>query len=325
MVSAGNVMISSAGRRVMLLRHFREALASLGINKRVFACDASRRSAGFQSADQAFIVPPCSHPEYSEAIAEICVKNEISVIVPTIDPELPVYAAARSKLSALGVCVLVSDVATVRIGSDKVHTNRWLRESGFPVVRQWIGRESIASDAIFPLVIKPRQGSASVGLRFADDRETLAGLSISGDDVIEEKASGHEHTLDILVLSDGRCATVVPRRRLEVRAGEVSKAVTCRLPELSLLGKRIVEMLPGAYGAINIQVFVWEDSMNVIEINPRFGGGYPLTFRAGADFPKWLLEDAFGLPSTASDSWQADLMMLRFDDAVFVDGRANLG
>jgi carbamoyl-phosphate synthase large subunit len=116
----------------------------------------------------------------------------------------------------------------------------------------------------------------------------------------------------------------VPRRRLETRAGEISKGYTVRDPELERWGRRVAERLPGAWGPITLQCFRRPDqSLAFIEINPRFGGGFPLAWRAGADYPRWLLEWALGLPSTASaEAWRGNVAMLRYDDAVFVPGDA---
>ena len=104
-----------------------------------------------------------------------------------------------------------------------------------------------------------------------------------------------------------------------MRAGEVSKSVTVRHTEVIAVVRRLVEELPDAFGALNVQCFVDGDDVRVIEINARFGGGFPLTLKAGADFPRWLLEEHLGLPSTVeTDGWADSLVMLRYDAAVFV-------
>jgi carbamoyl-phosphate synthase large subunit len=140
--------------------------------------------------------------------------------------------------------------------------------------------------------------------------------------VVQATAPGDEYTVDVLVQRDGRCVCTVPRRRLEVRAGEVSKGVTVRNAAIEHLTKDVAERLPGAYGVLNIQLFhdPATGNVQVIEINPRFGGGYPLSQRAGAPLARWLLEEVAGLPSSATNQeWRAGVVMLRFDDAVFVD------
>jgi carbamoyl-phosphate synthase large subunit len=107
-----------------------------------------------------------------------------------------------------------------------------------------------------------------------------------------------------------------------VRAGEVSKGVTARSEGLIDLARCVGEALPGAYGPITIQVFMDSstEETNVIEVNPRFGGGFPLAWRAGANFPRRIIEGIMGIqPSTSVDDWKSGLVMLRYDEAIFVD------
>jgi carbamoyl-phosphate synthase large subunit len=109
--------------------------------------------------------------------------------------------------------------------------------------------------------------------------------------------------------------------RIETRAGEVSKGMTARCAPVQELARRVGEALPGAWGVINTQIFydAATGQLNVIEINPRFGGGYPLSHQAGARMARWVIEEIAGLPLTATDDqWEDGLTMLRFDDAVFV-------
>jgi carbamoyl-phosphate synthase large subunit len=316
------VLVSSAGRRVELLRAFRSALGRLGLDGEVVAVDRSWYSSAFHDADHGVIVPSCDRPELVDRVVEVCDRFGARLVVPTIDPELPVYAAARDRLAAAAVTVAVSSPEAVAIAADKVATNRWLGEHGFPTVRQATVDE--AASWPYPFVVKPRRGSAGIGVAVVSDAGELA-VAVSagrGDVVAEERAPGNEYTIDCFVDRTGRCRCAVPRRRLEVRAGEVSKGVTARSPRLEALAAEVCEALPGAFGAITLQVFVDDESgrVAVIEINARFGGGYPLAQAAGADFPRWLLEDALGLPSTASaGGWRGGLVMLRYDAAVFVE------
>jgi carbamoyl-phosphate synthase large subunit len=126
----------------------------------------------------------------------------------------------------------------------------------------------------------------------------------------------------VLVNRRGKCVCAIPRRRIEVRSGEVFKGVTCRRDELIDLGTRIAEALPGAFGPLNIQMFFDETrgEIRVIEINPRLSGGFPLSWQAGGKFPQWMIEEMLGLPSTASaGGWRDGVVMLRHYDAVFAD------
>jgi len=316
-----NVLISSAGRRVSLLRAFEHAAAALNPAIGVLACDASPLSAALQSAKRGFVAPRCTDQLFIPWLADLCTRERIGLIIPTIDTELPVLAAAKETLAAIGATVALSSAEVADIGGDKARTHEWLVSMGFPTVRQY-SRNSIPPGTEWPLLAKPRFGSASIGIQRLADSTYLRMLGAETEYVLQEIAEGREHTVDVLVLG-GTCVAAVPRERLEVRAGEVSKGVTRRVPKLEALAVKIAESLPGAFGTLNIQVFVdASGGMKVIEINPRFGGGFPLSFAAGANFPMWLMQMVFGYPSSASNSWRENLVMLRYDDAVFVDERA---
>jgi carbamoyl-phosphate synthase large subunit len=174
------------------------------------------------------------------------------------------------------------------------------------------------------VVVKPRFGSASIGLAVVRDRVELELATREGDFVVEQRAPGDEYTIDTLVDTNGRCVGAVPRRRLEVRAGEVSKGVTARVERLLDLARCVSEALPGAYGPLTIQIFLdgSTEETHVIEINPRFGGGFPLAFAAGAKFPRRLVEEILGIqPKSSVDDWRDGLVMLRYDEGIFVDAK----
>lgn len=319
-----NVLISSAGRRVSLLRSFRAALHTAGVAGRVVATDASRASSAFHDADLGVVVPRCATDDFVPAMLEVCVAHDIRLVVPTIDPELPVLAARRDEFRARGVVVAVSDPATVAIGSDKVLTHEWLVAEGFPTVQQTDPATVRAAPERwpFPLVVKPRRGSASVGVAMVADTDELDVATRRDDMVVQSVAAGDEYTVDAYVDASGTVLEVIPRRRLEVRGGEVSKGITARLPDGEDLVRELVGRLPGAFGALNVQLFRDDASgtLAVIEVNARFGGGYPLAEAAGARFPLWLVQETAGLPRSAVDEpWRAGVVMLRYDDAVFVD------
>ncbi len=318
-----NVCLSSAGRRVALLEGFREALRELAPGGHVYAVDACLTAPALRLADAAWQAPYCSAPAFLPAMLELCRRERIGLIVPTIDTELPVYAAHREEFAELGVVVAVSGPETVSIAADKVRTHAWLTSHGFPTVRQGLAREVLAhpDDWPFPLVVKPRWGSAGKGVEVATSVEALRAIpDLSEDTLVQEICPGNEHTVNVLVDRAGRCRCAVPHLRMEVRAGEVSKAVTVKHAGLMRLAAAMAEALPDAYGAFNFQCFLSGDSdLRVIEINARFGGGYPLSREAGADFPRWMVQEALGQPMEASfDGWQDGLAMLRYDEAVFV-------
>jgi carbamoyl-phosphate synthase large subunit len=319
-----NVLISSAGRRVGLAGILRETLGDLGLSGRILAVDASRLAAALHAVDRAWLVPRCDDPRFIPRVLEICREQGVRLVVPTIDTELPFYASRRSEFLSHGITVAVSSPEVIAVSNDKVIAHAWLAERGFPTVRQGSPDEVIAAGSVAwpcPLIVKPRAGSASKGVRRIENGRELEELAGRTDYVVQTIAPGEEYTIDVLVDRRGQCLCAVPRKRLEVRGGEVSKAVTRRHGELIDLATRLAESLPGAYGVLNIQVF-WDEetrSANVIEINARVGGGFPLTWQAGGRYPQWMIEEILGRPVTAAaDQWHDGLLMLRFDEAVYV-------
>jgi carbamoyl-phosphate synthase large subunit len=318
------VLISSAGRRVGLLEIFRRTVRELELTGPVVAVDRSRLSGAFHSADRAEQVPPCTSAEFVPAILDVCARFGVRLVVPTIDPELPVYAEHREAFRAAGVTVAISGPETAAICEDKRRTHAWLVANDFPTVRQTTVKDFVAGNNgwQYPVVVKPRRGSASIGVAVVSDAADLAPATRAGDYVVQSLAPGSEFTVDALVDRAGRCVSVVPRKRLEVRSGESSKGMTVRSDLLEAQAVRLSETLPGAYGPLTIQSFLDPDSGEaaVIEINARFGGGFPLAWHAGADHPRWLIEDLLGRTSGASrNGWREGLVMLRYDEAVFID------
>jgi carbamoyl-phosphate synthase large subunit len=315
------VLISSAGRRIGLLECMRDALKGTG---RIGIIDCSRTAPAAHLADGAWSVPPCNSPLFLGEVLDLCVREHVSVVIPTIDPELPIYASARNQFKIAGTIVCISSTETVRIGSDKVATHEWLSQSGFPTVRQASPADVLRAKSawVLPLIAKPRNGSASIGVRLIVSWQELELLDAANHHcVVQEKATGHEFTINVYVSREGECVCAVPHWRMEVRAGEVSKGITVKDRRLMDLARAVAEALPGAYGPLNIQCIMdGSGKIQIIEINPRFGGGYPLAHRAGARFTDWLVDELDGKRLSYCEDWIDDLAMLRYDEAVFVSG-----
>lgn len=287
---------------------------------RVFAIDASEDSPACHIADASFLVPPLSDPDYLPTVLDICRAEGIRLLVPTIDTELELYASTKCDFTDMGATVGISSPESVAITHDKEATHSWLVSNGFPTVRQLalVDFQQNLKALPYPIVIKPRAGSMSNGVLTISSEGDLP-TSFDPTAIIQTFAPGDEYTISVLVDRSGRCVAAVPRLRLVTRGGEVSTGRTVRDPGLEDLATRIAERLPGAYGPLNIQVIKDESTgqMNVIEINARFGGGDPLAWAAGADFPRWMIEELADLPRTASNDWIDGVSMVRFDRAVY--------
>ena len=322
---AVTVLLSSAGRRGALVGALREGAELAGVSLRLLATDCSPLTSAGLLCDDLRLVPRIDSPDYLATMLELVEHEGPLVIVPTIDTELPMLAENRKLFLDVGSDVVVSDTETIEICGDKARSSNWLQSHGFPVPRQFAWNEvvTLASSA-WPLFYKPRAGSSSIGAQRVASLSALAdAVERFGDGVVEEVVEGNEFTVDCWVDVTGRCRAAVPRQRLAVRAGEVAKAVTVRDDVLEELAMAIAETLPAARGPVTVQVIVGRDGPQVIEINPRFGGGFPLTHQAGGRFTAALLAEVAGIGVDPDwFSWRAGLTMLRYDDAVFVESES---
>lgn len=324
-----NVLISSAGRRVGLLECFRTALDEIDSHGKVIAADASDMAPALHFADETCSLPRCDDPNFIPALMEACAAHGVNAIVPTIDTELPILAGHRKELQSTGATLWLSSPEAIEISADKRLTNRWLHDKGFPAVSQFSPQEALEQQPgiSFPLIAKPPRGSASLGVRRLNSRIELEACR-GHELIVETMAPGVEYTVHVWAGAKGRALCAVPCRRLEVRAGEVSKGRTEKHDGLMRLASDVVDALPGCSGPLNVQIFLDPAGvMNVIEINPRFGGGYPLVDRAGAPFARWILDPA-SRPVRFYEDWVDGLTMLRYDSAVYTlpaaPGRQNL-
>lgn len=313
-----NVLLTSVGRRVKVVDFFAAALQKNG--GRVFAADAANTAPGLYRAEKGFIVPGVDDSAYVDRIMEICVNHGVGLVVPFIDPELPVLADARQAFAERGITVLVSSPQVVDTAADKLKTVGFFQACGVltPNTIPGEGLDAQAVEMDFPVVVKPRFGSAGAGVHVCrNNEELLFYLARVPNPMVQGFAPGDEVTMDILCDLEGNCLSIVPRKRLKVRGGEVERAVTVYDEELLALGARVAGAL-GPVGSVNVQCFVSPQGVLFTEINPRFGGGYPLSHAAGAGFPEQIIRLVRGEKlSPAIGVFEGGLVMMRYDGAVF--------
>lgn len=315
-----NVLFTCAGRRVALVERFRRAAAEVGIRSLSVGADANPLSPALFVCDEYVVTRPVDDPGYIRQLLRIVKKHQIRLLVPTIDTELRALAANRATFEALGAKVLVSAPEVIELCQDKRKTYRFLRDHGFGTPRTCTARTCRARDLTFPVFLKPWDGSASKANAVAHDRETFRYFSKRIPNcLVQEHLAGQEYTCDAYVDFEMRVRCVVPRKRIEIRGGEVSKGQTVKLQKLMRECRDLVETLAAGPGVITIQCFFLDDGrIKYIEINPRFGGGVPLSIEAGADFPKWIFQELLGRHlRVRRDGWKNGLCMLRYDHAVW--------
>jgi carbamoyl-phosphate synthase large subunit len=316
------ILISSAGRRVELVNCFRQAANDIGTDIKIFAMDIDPSwSPACYIADCALDVSPCTDPGFVDEVSEICEKNRIDLIIPTIDTELQIYARFRKYFADNGVSVMVSAPETIAITRDKERTAGLLMQHGIQTPRTWKMNEVLGSDdtTLFPLILKPKDGSCSSGIMTIDSFQALTAVDVDSERYIaQEKCQGNEYTINTYYAPDGTCVACVPHMRRFVRAGEVCFAETVRIPEFTTIAKQFSHIFEGICGAVCFQGFRDPDgSLRIFEINARFGGGYPICDRAGGSFARWILQETIGQEPDYHDGWIEGLRMLRYDAAIF--------
>lgn len=317
-----NILFTSAGRRVSLIRHFKKTLQELDLAGKIITADLTKTAPSVYIGDLFEPLPPINSPGYIPAVMDICKKHNITLLIPLLDTELSVLAQHKKDFEAIKVTVLVSSPEVNNICFNKRKTHEFFSNAGVDTPALFVP-EMILKDtrAEFPFFLKPAEGSSSIGATKINNRKELAFFNNHViDPILQEYVTGEEYTLDVLVAFDGSVRSVVPRLRLETRAGEVSKGMTVKNHSIIAAGKKVVEALPGAVGCITVQCFLTPaKEIKFIEINPRFGGGFPLSIEAGADFPRWIIEMMIGLKRDIKlDQWQENIIMLRYDDAIYV-------
>jgi carbamoyl-phosphate synthase large subunit len=335
-----NILLTGGGRRNFLVGFFREALGGHG---RVIACDANASAPALAEADQKIVVPMMDHPGYFDVLLSICRENQVRLIVPVNDLELSGLARHAPRFHNSGTIPIVASPEIVAVCGDKWSAFHWLRARGistpetYPTLAD--ARTAIARRALrFPLLIKPRWGTSSIGIELVEnDRELelahewgkiqiqrtiLAKMNQADPDrafVIQERIEGQEYGIDVVNDLNGKYAATLARRKLSMRAGNTDRAISVAEPRLERLGETLGQHL-AHIGSVDCDVMATDKGCFVLDVNARLGGGYPFSHMAGANLPAALVSWADGAePDPAWLRCQPGVMSSRYDGVMVVD------
>lgn len=291
-------------------------------DRRVFAADAHPElSAACHASSGGHRLPPVHDPDFVASLFGLCDRLDVGLIVPTIDTELPVLAAVRTSFEQAGIHIAISDSEFIAECRDKRRTKELFDRVGLrsPAIYEW------PDVAQYPVLAKPYDGSGSRDVMLLHDGVEVARALETVDRLILceycDPADHNEFTVDCYFDRQSALVCAVPRERLEVRGGEVAKAITVRNELVDELATHMA-VLPGACGLVTVQAFIHQSTRatSYIEINPRVGGGFPLTRHAGADFVRYLIDEHLGgVPPPATTEWSEGALMLRYDAEIIVD------
>ena len=314
-----NLLITGVGRRIELIQAFREAALLLGVDLKIYGADFAGTAPALAYCDYSRKVCGMREAGYIDELLSVCVEDEIDVVLPTIDTDLLVLAENRERFEKRGVRVVVSSPDMVRVCRDKNNTSGFFESCGLHAPKTYSDWEEYPGP--FPCFIKPKDGSSSINAFKVENRDELREYSTRVVDyVIQPFIAGTEYTVDIFCDFEGNPIYITPRVRMAVRAGEVLK--TCISLDDAIIGE--CEDLVSAFkpcGPMTVQL-IRDDVTGMdyfIEINPRFGGGAPLSMKAGACSARALLELALDREVSIVHGTSDGAIYSRFDQSVCVD------
>lgn len=314
------LLFTCVGRRVELLQAFRKAESISHDGLSIIGTDISSSAPALFFCDKAILVPKINETEYISTLLEICKINRVDCLIPTIDTDLMLLSESKDSFSRIGTTVLISQSEKISLCRDKRLTAKYFNSLNLktPTTADNIMQYNEG----YPAFIKPLNGSSSNNAYVARTQAELEALSkIVPDYIIQPYITGREYTVDIFCDLSGNPIYITPRERLSVRSGEVLKTRICQDKIIISEMKRLIADFKPC-GQITVQLIHDEVSgQNIyIEINPRFGGGAPLSMKAGADSAAALIQILQGETLSYTEYAACDgATFSRFDQSICIN------
>ncbi|MEO5356436.1 MAG: ATP-grasp domain-containing protein [Nitrospirae bacterium YQR-1] len=311
-----NVLITSASKKVWLIKAFKKALAAEG-GGLVYAIDISPNAPALYFADCHYLCLRDSDPHFADSVLSLCKQHQITLIIPTRDEELPIFSKLREVFLKDGIFIMTAAPQTIDVCQDKKKFIGFCNGHGFNVPPTYNAGAALE----FPLFVKPIRGKGSTNTAVINSHNELQLFINTGghDCIIQKYINAPEYTVDLFSDFSGNVICAVPRIRIVVFGGEsyVSKTQCNRtiIDESVRLAKAL-----NLVGHNTIQCFWETDRVFFIEVNPRYGGGAALSIEAGADTPRYLIKILKGGTLTPDfQNFRDNLYMLRYTDELFLD------
>ena len=317
-----NILITSVGRRVSLVKAFKKSSVILKTESKVFITDLNpKTSPASYFADNSFKIGYFNDTNYIDNLLEICLKNSISIVIPTLDTELVLLSNAKIKFLSKGINIIISSINLIETLRDKITTNLFFNSLDVktPII--------FTKDAIkYPVFLKPLNGSNSKGIYKADNIKEIKPSDLESHNMMLleylDNTIYDEYTIDLYYDKNSNLKCAVPRIRLKVVGGESNQGVTRKNEVLEYVINKF-NFLEGAFGCLTLQVFSKKSNPSDIfgiEINPRFGGGYPFALNAGANFPEYILREyLLNEEIDFFNDWKDNCLNLRYENEVVIN------
>lgn len=308
-----NLLFSCIGRRGSIADYFRKHLNSSDM---IIGTSNTELTPGFNSCDKAFVMPSIKDEDYLTKFLELCKKEKIDAVLSFFDLDIEKISKIREDLEKEGITPIFPDSNVSKICFDKFETHEFLKNNGFNSPQTYIDLELAIEDIekeklSFPLIVKPRFGFGSKHLFVARNMEELKIFFKYGPDmIVQEFMEGQEYGYDILNDLNGKALSCVVRKKYSMRSGETDQAITVKSKKLVKEGINLANSLKNI-GPLDVDFFVHNEKVFILEMNPRFGGGYPLSQLAGADFPSLICKMIKGEKLEPINDYKEGVVMMK--------------
>ncbi len=311
-----NILILNAGTRNTLIQNFLETIDG---RCQVITTDNFELAPALYEVPKHYITKKWYEEGYWEDIEDICINEDIGLVLSLIDSELELLAKRKQIFDKMGILVNISSENVIKTAFDKYKTFEFLRKNNYNFIKSYIDYNDAADDIAdgilsFPLITKPRKGSGSAGIEIVYNLERLKQIcDLNNDILIQEFINGQEIGADVYVdLISGEVTSIFTKKKLKMRAGETDKSVSFKDNVLFQLIAAFAKDF-GLKGVNDIDVFEKEGKYYISEVNPRFGGGYIHAYAAGVNFPGFLVNNMNGVVNSPDiGNYEKDNYMMKY-------------
>ena len=322
-----NILMCSAGRRCELIKNFRK---SMGRKGKIVATDLSPYAPALCFADKFYLVPKITEDSYIDVLLDVCRKEKIQAVFTLIDPEIAILSENRKKFEDLGIKVFVPFYETAKICFDKFEMYKYLVKCQIPTVTTYGSLEDFLLDyntdkIHFPVFVKPRTGSGSIGARRIENLDDLQ-IAMSEDSslIIQEFMDGIDLDADVYVDSvSGEVVSAFSKKKISTTIGGANKTISFKDDKLFEFIKRVASVL-NLYGPNDMDFFYRDGRYYLSEINPRFGGAYLHAYGAGVDFIKLIENNISEISNKPNLGDYSDNIVMMMYDAVVIKRQEDL-
>lgn len=317
MTESINILILSCGSRNKIIQYFKKELTDKG---QVIAADCSHLAPALYEADNYFIVPRIDDENYLDTILDICKQQNIKGVLSLLDPELLFLSKNKDAFLEIGTIPIVSDYDIIELCFNKYEFSNYLNENNFKSKHTYIDKDLFYKDVeagliAYPVFVKPITGSASININKATSEDQVEYLFKKTNNLmIQENMDGIEYGIDAYIdLISAKPVAIFAKEKIKMRAGETDKSVSVKDEKIFNLVKQISEQT-NFKGMIDIDLFKIEDEYYILEVNPRFGGGFPHAYECGVNVPAMIIKNLTGEENeSVIGQYEEDVYMMKFN------------